>query len=68
MLNFLKKACLAVACALVAMFAANNRGPVFIDLWPFGLGVEMPLYLFALIAIFLGILMGAMLKNTKEQS
>jgi len=68
MLNFLKKACLAVACALVAMFAANNRGPVFINLWPLGYGVEMPIYLFALVMSFLGILIGAILKrNTKEK-
>jgi|GEM_PF-6022893 len=66
MLSSIKKACLAVACVFVAVFAASNRGSVAIDLWPFGVVAQMPVYLFAFAAIFIGVLIGALLKNNKE--
>ena len=39
------------AAAMVVVFALNNRSGVAIDLWPFGIVVEMPIYL-AFILVF----------------
>ena len=51
---------LIVVPALVAVtvFAINNKSPVVLDLWPFGLMVEMPVYLAFLLALAVGALVG----------
>lgn len=45
---------------VVAVFALNNRGAVALDLWPFPLTVEMPVYLAVLAALMAGIALGGM--------
>lgn len=49
---------MAPALAAVAVFALNNKTPVALDLWPFGLEVEMPVYLALLLALGAGALLG----------
>jgi len=49
---------MAPAFIAVVIFALNNKTPVILDLWPFGLTVEMPVYLAFLLALVLGVLLG----------
>ena len=46
------------AAAVVVVFALNNRGPIAIDLWPFGIVVEMPVYLAFIIVFGMGAVLG----------
>ena len=46
------------AFVVVIVFALNNKTPVVLDLWPFGITVEMPLYLTFLLALVAGALIG----------
>lgn len=51
---------LALAALALALFAASNRTPVALGFWPFGLTLEMPLYLAILLTFFAGLLCGAL--------
>lgn len=46
------------ALAAVVVFALNNKQSVALDLWPFSLLIEMPVYLALLLALALGALIG----------
>lgn len=51
---------LTLPVTLVAVvFAVVNRQPVPVDLWPFGVTVEMPLFLLSLGTLGLGMVIGA---------
>jgi uncharacterized integral membrane protein len=50
----------ALAAFALALFAASNRTPVALGFWPFGLALEMPLYLAILLTFFAGVLCGAL--------
>ncbi len=43
---------------VLVVFSLANRGPVTIDLWPFGWQQSMPLFVLALGCVFLGLLIG----------
>ena len=45
--------------AALALFAGSNREMVALAWWPFGLVLELPLYLALLGAVVLGVLIGA---------
>jgi uncharacterized integral membrane protein len=51
---------LALAALALALFAASNREAVAVGFWPFGLAVELPLYLAILLTFFAGLLCGAL--------
>jgi hypothetical protein len=40
------------------VFSVANRGSVEIDLWPLDLQIALPLYLFLLLSLFAGFLLG----------
>ncbi len=42
------------------VFALNNRAPIGIDLWPFGIVVEMPVYLAFIIVFGMGAVFGGL--------
>jgi len=42
----------------VVVFALNNKSLVALDLWPFGLVVELPIYLALFAVLGLGVLIG----------
>lgn len=44
--------------ALAVVFVIFNREPVALELWPFGIRVEAPLFLIVLGSIFLGLVIG----------
>ena len=44
--------------AVAVIFAVNHRQPVVLDLWPFPIQVDIPLYLLTLLGIFVGFLIG----------
>jgi hypothetical protein len=46
------------AFVAVVVFALNNKSNVVLDLWPFGLTVEVPVYLAFLASLVLGALIG----------
>ena len=46
------------AALVFLVFALNNRGGIAIDLWPFGIVIEMPVYLAFIIILFFGALLG----------
>ncbi len=46
---------LALAALALALFAASNRTPVALGFWPFGLALELPLYLAILLTFFAGL-------------
>lgn len=48
---------LTVVCVI---FALANRQPVTVDLWPFAISYEPPLFLLVLGALLLGFLLGAL--------
>jgi uncharacterized integral membrane protein len=48
---------LPLAIVLV-VFAVNNRGPVEVDLFPFGLFISWPLFVFVFLGLVLGLLIG----------
>jgi len=41
------------------VFAMTNRAPVVLDLWPFNITVEAPLFVIVLASAFVGLLAGA---------
>lgn len=43
---------------LVVVFVIFNREPVALELWPFGIRLEAPLFLIVLVSIFIGLLIG----------
>lgn len=47
--------------AVALCFALNNRQQTTLNLWPAGIVVEAPLYLFSLGTFFAGILIGAVI-------
>jgi uncharacterized integral membrane protein len=49
----------ALAGLALALFAASNREPVALAYWPFGLALELPLYLAILLTFLAGLLCGA---------
>jgi uncharacterized integral membrane protein len=51
---------LALAALALALFAASNRGMVALGYWPFGMALELPLYLAILLTFFVGLLCGAL--------
>src|SRR4051812_4688088 len=51
---------LALAALALALFAASNRGVIALGFWPFGLALELPLYLAILLTFFAGLLCGAL--------
>lgn len=58
MRRFLSWLIMAPAFIAVIVFALNNKTPVVLDLWPFGVTVEMPVYLAFLAALVAGALIG----------
>lgn len=44
--------------AIAVVFAISNRVPVVADLWPLPWAIEAPLYLFVLVALAIGFLIG----------
>ncbi len=46
------------ALAGIVVFALNNRSVVAVDLWPFGVSVEMPIYLAFLLSLGGGVVLG----------
>ncbi len=46
------------ALAGIVVFALNNRSVVAVDLWPFGVSVEMPVYLAFLLSLGVGVVLG----------
>ena len=50
---------LAIIALALALFAASNRQAVALGMWPFGLTLELPLYLAILLTFFAGSLCGA---------
>lgn len=44
--------------AIAVVFAISNRAPVVADLWPLPWAIEAPLYLFVLVALAIGFLIG----------
>jgi uncharacterized integral membrane protein len=51
---------LALLALALALFAASNRTPVALGFWPFGMALELPLYLAILLTFFVGLLCGAL--------
>ncbi len=51
-------AAVIVAAMLAMSFAVSNREPVSLGLWPLPFGLELPLYLLALGALFAGFVIG----------
>lgn len=51
------------AAVAVLVFALNNRQGVAIDLWPFGIVVEMPVYLAFLVLLGIGALIGGIVSK-----
>ncbi|MFC1673906.1 lipopolysaccharide assembly protein LapA domain-containing protein [Pseudomonadota bacterium] len=49
---------LVPAGVAVVVFALHNKGPLALDLWPFGLTVEMPLYLVLALVLGAGVVLG----------
>lgn len=49
---------MAPALAAVVVFALNNKQAMAIDLWPFSLLIQMPVYLALLAALAVGALIG----------
>ncbi|WP_052741906.1 lipopolysaccharide assembly protein LapA domain-containing protein [Kiloniella litopenaei] len=45
----------------ILLLAVNNRQDVTLEIWPFGLQFDYPLYLIILISVGLGILTGAVI-------
>lgn len=43
---------------IAVVFAISNRAPVVADLWPLPWAIEAPLYLFVLVALVIGFLIG----------
>lgn len=58
-MNFLFWTCIALLAAALALFAGSNRESVVLGWWPFGFVLELPLYLALLVAVVLGVLIGA---------
>lgn len=58
MRRFLSWLIMVPAFIAVIIFALNNKTPVVLDLWPFGVTVEMPVYLAFLTALVAGALIG----------
>ena len=50
---------LALVALALALFAASNREAVSLGFWPFGMALELPLYLAILLTFFVGVLCGA---------
>jgi uncharacterized integral membrane protein len=50
----------ALIAAASALFAASNRDPVTLALWPFGVAAEMPLYIAVLVTFVAGFSAGAL--------
>ena len=46
------------AAVAVVIFALNNKEPVALDLWPFAMVVEAPLYLLLTIVLGAGVVLG----------
>lgn len=46
------------ALIAVTVFALNNKTSLVLDLWPFGLAIEMPVYLAFLLALAMGAVLG----------
>jgi uncharacterized integral membrane protein len=46
------------AMVVLVVFAVANREAVTVSLWPFPIGVEAPLFLPILLALFAGLVMG----------
>ena len=51
---------LVLAALALALFAASNRGMIAVGFWPFGLSLELPLYLAILLTFFAGLSCGAL--------
>ena len=51
---------IALAALALALFAASNREAVAVGFWPFGLTLELPLYLAILLTFLAGLLCGAL--------
>ena len=46
--------------AASVVFALNNKAPVALNLWPFGLVVELPIYLAMFFVLGVGVLIGGL--------
>lgn len=48
------------AVAAFGAFALNNRAQIALDLWPFGILIELPVYLALAISVVIGAVLGGM--------
>jgi len=51
---------IALLAAVLALFAASNREPVTLALWPLSFAIEAPLYVAVLGSVLLGFIFGAL--------
>jgi uncharacterized integral membrane protein len=51
----------AVLIFLALAFALANRQSAMVNLWPFGIAIQAPLFLLTLGTLFLGLLLGAVI-------
>lgn len=58
-MKFLFWTFIALVAAALALFAASNREPVTLGLWPLSVALELPLYLAVLGAALVGFAVGA---------
>jgi uncharacterized integral membrane protein len=63
--KILGRTALAIAAALVVIFAAANRDPVSINLWPLPFVAEPPLYILLMAALAAGVIVGGIAAWTK---
>ena len=64
-MKILGRTALAIAAALVVIFAAANRNPVSINLWPLPFVAEPPLYILLMAALAAGVIVGGIAAWTK---
>jgi uncharacterized integral membrane protein len=64
-MKILGRTALAIAAALVVIFAAANRDSVSINLWPLPFVAEPPLYILLMAALAAGVIVGGIAAWTK---
>jgi uncharacterized integral membrane protein len=60
-MRFLSSLITLALTIVVAVFSVANRGPVTVNLWPFDVALDMPVFLLAFGALAIGLLVGAFL-------
>jgi uncharacterized integral membrane protein len=54
---------LAVLFSIVFMFSIENDATLMLNLFPFKTGIEAPVYIYTIVTVFLGIMIGIMLSK-----